>query len=95
MCRCLEVIRQRDFAVQLNSRFNQPQLTIIQTFKTIITPVDLVLTLDDLVLTLDDLVLTLDHLVLKQEDLVLTLSGSSGIKTRSSGVIYSLKSLDI
>ena len=81
MCRCLEVIRQRDFAVQLNSRFNQPQLTIIQTFKTIITPVDLVLTLDDL--------------VLKQDDLVLTLSGSSGIKTRSSGVIYSLKSLDI
>ena len=88
MCRCLEVIRQRDFAVQLNSRFNQPQLTIIQTFKTIITPVDLVLTLDDLVLTLDDL-------VLKQDDLVLTPSGSSGIKTRSSGVIYSPKSLDI
>ena len=81
MCRCLEVIRQRDFAVQLNSRFNQPQLTIIQTFKTIITPVDLVLTLDDL--------------VSKQDDLVLTPSGSSGIKTRSSGVIYSLKSLDI
>ena len=91
MCRCLEVIRQRDFAVQLNSRFNQPQLTIIQTFKTIITPVDLVLTLDDLVLTLDDLVLKKDDLVLPPSGS----SGSSGIKTRSSGIIYSLKSLDI